>query len=451
MLLWGRSSGGRLNPNNITQRRAHLNVSTRIAASSSYATSSKHFKIPDLDEISPLESRFDPERIERTMKTLDITWGDQHTSMFPFIWLRDNCLCPQCVDPHSGQKKHSSAEINPKIGPAEITRNGDGDLKIVWNLGKHQSTWPMKWLREHCLNQSEIARRNLVRKKGMELWEFDLENFPTFDHNAIMNDDQELFNWMVALRKWGVSVVKNVPKKKSGIEEVTSRIGPQRSTMYGSFFDVKNVPEAINVAYTNTYLDLHQDLMYYELPPGYQFLHCIKASKEGGENFIMDGFRVMADIQHADQDAFALLSQYPCTYHKNGSDHSLIYKRPIFEIEPDGYPVAMNFAPPFSGPLEIPTKHVESYYAALRTLDRMMQDPSRRITFKLEPGDMFAFDNRRVLHGRTEFDPNAARHLRGTYIDRDEFLSKFRVLEKAREKPANKKRLTLQDQGAQLR
>jgi gamma-butyrobetaine dioxygenase len=43
---------------------------------------------------------------------------------------------------------------------------------------------------------------------------------------------------------------------------------------------------------------------------------------------------------------------------------------------------------------------------------------------------VMCFDNYRVLHGRTEFDPNSGhRHLQGCYIDRDDFLSRIRTLE----------------------
>jgi gamma-butyrobetaine dioxygenase len=42
---------------------------------------------------------------------------------------------------------------------------------------------------------------------------------------------------------------------------------------------------------------------------------------------------------------------------------------------------------------------------------------------------MWAFDNRRVLHARREFDPQSgARHLQGAYVDRDEINSRWRVL-----------------------
>jgi gamma-butyrobetaine dioxygenase len=48
---------------------------------------------------------------------------------------------------------------------------------------------------------------------------------------------------------------------------------------------------------------------------------------------------------------------------------------------------------------------------------------------QFEPGDLVGFDNRRVLHGRDAYDPGAGRRvLRGCYIDRDDVLSRLRVL-----------------------
>jgi gamma-butyrobetaine dioxygenase len=49
----------------------------------------------------------------------------------------------------------------------------------------------------------------------------------------------------------------------------------------------------------------------------------------------------------------------------------------------------------------------------------------------LEAGDIFCFNNRRVLHGRSEFDPNSGhRHLQGYYMDRDEILGRLNFLKK---------------------
>jgi gamma-butyrobetaine dioxygenase len=49
----------------------------------------------------------------------------------------------------------------------------------------------------------------------------------------------------------------------------------------------------------------------------------------------------------------------------------------------------------------------------------------------MEPGDIFSFNNRRILHGRTEFDPNSGhRHLQGYYMDRDEIIGRLNYLKK---------------------
>jgi gamma-butyrobetaine dioxygenase len=59
----------------------------------------------------------------------------------------------------------------------------------------------------------------------------------------------------------------------------------------------------------------------------------------------------------------------------------------------------------------------------------MTREERFRVLFRLGAGDMSTFDNRRVLHARSAFDPTSGdRHLQGCYIDTDELLSRIRVL-----------------------
>jgi len=56
-------------------------------------------------------------------------------------------------------------------------------------------------------------------------------------------------------------------------------------------------------------------------------------------------------------------------------------------------------------------------------------DPKAQFNIMLKEGVCAVFANRRVLHARREFDPDSGeRWLRGTYVDTDAFLSKFRML-----------------------
>ena len=50
----------------------------------------------------------------------------------------------------------------------------------------------------------------------------------------------------------------------------------------------------------------------------------------------------------------------------------------------------------------------------------------------LTPGDVLAFDNRRILHGRDAYtEGRRDRLLRGCYGERDELRSRIRILERA--------------------
>jgi gamma-butyrobetaine dioxygenase len=62
-----------------------------------------------------------------------------------------------------------------------------------------------------------------------------------------------------------------------------------------------------------------------------------------------------------------------------------------------------------------------------------LRAPDFEIRFLLNSGDPVIFENCRLLHGRTAFDPSEGlRHLRGCYIDIDGPRSLYRVLRRRR-------------------
>ena len=72
---------------------------------------------------------------------------------------------------------------------------------------------------------------------------------------------------------------------------------------------------------------------------------------------------------------------------------------------------------------------MEKVYKAHHRFGKLLHDKKFQINFRLEPGDIFCFNNRRLLHGRTEFDPNSGnRHLQGYYMDRDEIIGRLNYL-----------------------
>ena len=68
-------------------------------------------------------------------------------------------------------------------------------------------------------------------------------------------------------------------------------------------------------------------------------------------------------------------------------------------------------------------------YRALRLFTAHCRSDRFLCKTPFSAGDLVLFDNRRMLHGRDSFDPQSGiRRLEGCYLDRDELLSRLRVL-----------------------
>jgi gamma-butyrobetaine dioxygenase len=82
------------------------------------------------------------------------------------------------------------------------------------------------------------------------------------------------------------------------------------TTIYGTIWDVKVDLRPINIAYSNVALDLHQDLVYYESPPGLQLLHCLRfdASIQGGATTFVDVFAAAEALRTANPAVLRLLA-----------------------------------------------------------------------------------------------------------------------------------------------
>jgi hypothetical protein len=228
------------------------------------------------------------------------------------------------------------------------------------------------------------------------------------------------------LYRYGLIYIKNVPTNSKAVEQVAERFGPIRETFYGHTFDVKSVPDAKNIAYTSFFLGLHMDLMYFEAPPGLQFLHCVENSVTGGESIFVDVYKAVETLRRDFPDDFKVLTEVPVTFHYINNGHDMKYRRPTIHIDAHHQPYQVYYAPPFQGPLET-TQDVDRFYEAFKQFSRLIEDKSMIYQRRLEPGDCVIFANRRVLHGRQAFDGTSGhRHFVGTYVDWDALIDKYR-------------------------
>jgi hypothetical protein len=81
-----------------------------------------------------------------------------------------------------------------------------------------------------------------------------------------IQDPAGLLKAMTQLVQYGIIFVTDVPPEKTGdanceLQILAQIFGEIRKTFYGRVWDVKNVKNSKNIAYTNLNLDLHMDLL----------------------------------------------------------------------------------------------------------------------------------------------------------------------------------------------
>ncbi len=82
--------------------------------------------------------------------TLGITWLDGHESTYPVKLLREKCPCANCIDEWTGEKKILPGTIPDSIKPLKLKAVGLYAIQIDWNDGHSTGLYPHELLRSLC-------------------------------------------------------------------------------------------------------------------------------------------------------------------------------------------------------------------------------------------------------------------------------------------------------------
>src|ERR1022692_4320937 len=180
--------------------------------------------------------------------------------------------------------------------PATVTRvlSTPRSLNVEWESEARPASFEFDWLARHAAG-STAHRPELTSTR---------------------------LAWLTRLLQQGIAFLTGVPSNKSAILEAMSLVGRVFETNYGLVFDVQSVPEPENLAYSDRSLGLHTDNPYREPVPGFQALHALLASREGGDSLFADGFALAEHLRANDAGAFRQLTHnmVPFLYRSQGAE-----------------------------------------------------------------------------------------------------------------------------------
>ena len=324
-------------------------------------------------------------------------------------WARDACRCSQCRDPGTDQHLVDATMLD---GWTVVrTDRSDNGLEVTLH---HRS-----------------GERHVCRIPAGEPDALQIEPWPPVFAERIRADstswtgDRGAFVDQLARR--GIALLHDCGVEPSTVLEIGNTIGFVRETNYGSVFDVIAEPDPVNLAYTPLGLPAHTDNPYRDPCPTVQLLHCLAAASEGGASRFVDGFAAAECLRDEDPAAFQTLVNTDVTFRFHGRGVDLRARHPLIELDGDGAVRAVSVNNRSAEPLPPDRADTAWFYDAYRAFVDLLDRDDSAIEITLQPGELVAFDNRRVLHGRRAFHSTERRHLQGCYIDIDAIHSTARL------------------------
>lgn len=370
---------------------------------------------------------------------LRVEWGDGHASRFHAVWLRHQCSCAFCGTPVNAVRGIRLHHLPEDLSFGSVSGE-DGDIVVRWRPEDHLSHYSAVWLRDNCYEEaSRTARRPRPR-----LWDGSIGNrMPTFDVVTCEASEAERLAMLEAIHEYGFCKVENAPRSAAEASRLIAIVGPQRQSHYGTYTLSKKAA-VDNVGDTTGALDPHCDETYRLSTVGITVFQVITPSTNGGHSTLVDGFEAVRLLRKAHPEDFDLLTKVPITgcrrdaaQNSAGNVKWYTAAMPAIRTDFDGAVCGVRLNERQIMPLDLPHDLVEPTYRALKRLYGFLYKPELRLTIPLSAGEGLIFDNQRVLHGRTAFEPEEpARSVLTSSVDIEEFHSAFRLLhEKVRGEP----------------
>jgi len=358
-------------------------------------------------------------------RELELRWSDRRpASLLPLLWLRDHCTAPESQHPETRQRLVDTFRIPEDLSARRVAlEEGGRTLCIEWSGDGHISRFDAQFLAGLRANPD-------VLPVGRTTWDRDAmsSSVPQVAYQRFMADDSVLKDYLEAVARYGFCFVEGVPATPEATRAVATRIAYIRETIFGGYWDFTANMEHKDTAYTSMAIGPHTDGTYSFDAPGYQMFHCLLADCTGGENTLIDGFRVAEIMRRDDPSAYRTLTEVaiPGQYLDDSRGVHLMARRPLFRLDDSGELVQVSYNNLDRAPFALDPERQRAFYRALAAFDRLCQDPTLQHRRRLLPGSVLLFDNWRVLHARDAY--TGRRRLAGVYMNKEDVESRLRFL-----------------------
>ena len=340
--------------------------------------------------------------------------------VLPALWLRARSPDPSQRDAVTGQRL-----MNPHLLPDDLTltsaRAQGGQLHLGFSDGF--SGW---------YDAAELIEGAVLTEGCPEaqIWRADIARKPVYAWPDLQNE-AVLLAALDDFIRLGFLLINQTPVQADSILAIAQHFGFVRTTNFGSFFEVYSRPDSNDLAYRPVALGPHTDNPYRTPVPGIQLLQCLQNETSGGFSTLVDSLAVAEQVRAEDPAGFDLLSRVPVRFEYRDASTQLVAVKPMIELDGKGAMTGVHYSPRLDDIPLMSESDTRAYHAARKRLGTLFEDPKFELHFRLNPGELMMFDNNRVLHGRTAFNPaEGHRQLQGCYIDRDGPRSRYRVLKR---------------------
>jgi gamma-butyrobetaine dioxygenase len=374
---------------------------------------------PDFD-VWPVEHTIDG--LEFSSDVLSLTWSDGKISRYHALLLRENSPDDGTIHPLAREMCIAPSSIPSDVGICASAVEPNGSVSVRFTDDKQTAFHP-GWLRGIAWFGSEPPPDPV-------LWRgTDLPEPPTFDGQTALEHPDVFLAWLEALRDYGVARLRGLPQQDGLLEEVVKRIGPIRESNFGRQYTLEIKDDPDSQAFTSDMLLQHIDLPTRETPFGLQFLYTRDNTTKGGEGIYVDAYRIAEDMRVEEPEHFQSLVSDIWEYSNRARKSDYRGCGPVVEMDEAGRITGVRYNTFLRAPLKASVDVQRRAYKAYRAFCERAQDQKNMMQFRYEPGDLLAFDNRRVLHGRAGYEAKGGtRFIEGIYSDRDELYSRIRTL-----------------------